>query len=80
MARTKEQDSKLADALGITYDELQQTDWKLLEVMNDLNDYDQIPVEIIVKFSETSPKHILAKIKGINEDNEVHLSPSDAGE
>ncbi|SKA41656.1 hypothetical protein SAMN04488128_105490 [Chitinophaga eiseniae] len=80
MARTKEQDITLANSLGISYDELQQTDYKLIVVMDDSSNLGDMPVEVIVRFGKTSPKHILAKIKGINKDNEVSLSPGDAGE
>ncbi len=80
MARTKEQDRTLANSLGISYDELQQTDWKLIVVVDESSNVGDIPLEVIVRFGKTSPKHILAKIKGLNEDNEVSLSPGDAGE
>ncbi|RAJ72801.1 hypothetical protein CLV59_1143 [Chitinophaga dinghuensis] len=80
MARTKEQDQKLANSLGISYEELQQTEWELFVVVDDGNNIVEIPLEVIVRFGEKSPKHILAKIKGLNEDNEVSLSPAAAGE
>lgn len=80
MARTKEQDTTLANSLGISYDELQQTHYKLTVIVDDSNNVGYIPLEVIVRFGKTSPKHILAKIKGINKDNEVSLSPGDAGE
>lgn len=80
MARTKEQDKTLANSLGISYEELQQTDWELAVVVDDGNDIAEIPLEVIVRFGKASPKHILAKIKGLNENNEVSLSPGDAGE
>lgn len=81
MARTKEQDRTLANSLGISYDELQQTDWKLIVVIEDGGGTEyELPVEVIVVFGKTSPKHILAKIKGLNKDNKVRLSPGEAGE
>lgn len=81
MARTKEQDTTLANSLGISYSELQQTDYKVIVVVDDSNNvFGDMPVEVIVRFGKTSPKHILAKIKGLNKDNEVSLSPGDAGE
>jgi len=80
MARTQEQDRTLANSLGISYDELQQTDWKIFVVVDESNNVGEIPLEVIVTFGKTSPKQILAKIKGLNENNEVSLSPGDAGE
>ncbi|NIG53868.1 hypothetical protein [Chitinophaga sp. Cy-1792] len=80
MERTKEQDQTLANSLGISYDELQQTDYKLMVLVDDSNNAGEIPLEVIVRFGKTSPKQILAKIKGLNENNEISLSPGEAGE
>ena len=62
-------DRKLAAVLGITYDELGQTDWEIEEDKND----DDLVYGMIVHFSETSPKSILEKIAGIDENNNVYL-------
>jgi hypothetical protein len=59
--------SELADILGITNDELKQTEWEL----NDEN-----PRYLLVSFSDKSPKEILAKIEGLEDDNTIRLDPN----
>ena len=63
----------LARVLGIFYDDLSQLD------------YDFYPNEsrggfisgYIIIFSDSSPKKILRKIKGIDDNNTVYLSPNE---
>jgi len=52
-------DKKLADILGLTYDELQQLDHDVDEV----TDNDGNVIAILVHFSKSAPKHILAKVQ-----------------
>ncbi len=66
-------DKHLAELLGISYDDLSQ-----------LN-YDFYPNEsrggvisgYIIIFSDSSPKKILRKINGIDDNNTVYLSPNE---
>lgn len=62
---------ELANVLGISYDELQQTEF---EIDDDTNN-DGLVVNLIVRFDESSPINILQKIKGLDGDNCVYLSP-----
>lgn len=63
-------DEGLAQRLGITYDELIQTDWHI--ETDESND--GLIYQYIVYF-EDGPAEILAKIDGINDDNQVWLDP-----
>lgn len=74
-AQEENRDRRLAEALGITYDELQQTDWEFDEITNN----DDLVVDLRVKFGESSPKHILEKIDGLDEDNTVSIDPNALG-
>jgi hypothetical protein len=64
-------DRKLAESLGLSYEELQELDWHLEENISSDGDI----YSLMVKFSDSSPKHILQKIKGLDETNTVHLPP-----
>lgn len=66
------QDTKLAERLGITYDELRETDWH----METDESRDGLVYGYIVYFHD-GPKRILKKIKGLNSDNQVWFSPFD---
>ncbi len=57
-------DKILAEILGITVDELHQTEWEL---------DDESASQLVVSFTEDSPKNILEKIKGLDESNMVWL-------
>lgn len=80
MGRAKEQwmelqqqkdDEKLAEKLGITYDELCETDWHIERDES----RDGLLYGYIVYFNDYDPKHILKKIIGLNSDNQVWLDP-----
>lgn len=66
-------DEKLAELLGITYDELTETEW---HIETD-ESKDGLVYGYIVCFEDGSPKHILKKIEGIDNHNQVWLSPHD---
>lgn len=77
MGRAKEQwtemqqvkdDTKLAEKLGLSYDELNETEW---HIESD-ESKDGLIYQYIVYF-EDGPKHILKKIIGLNSDNQVWL-------
>lgn len=69
----QKEDEKLAELLGITYDELIETEW---HIETD-ESKDGLVYGYVVYFEDSSPKHILKKIKGIDKDNQVWLSPHD---
>lgn len=62
----------LAEKLGLTYDELCETDWHI--ETDESND--GLIYGYIVYFHD-APKHILKKIIGLNPDNQVWLSPNE---
>lgn len=66
-------DENLAKLLGITYDELCETDWH----METDESKDGLVYGYVVYFEDSSPKHILDKIEGLDKDNQVWLSPHD---
>lgn len=69
-------DKSLAKALGISYDDLIQTDFDIsLDEGEGSND--GVQYGTLVTFSDSSPKHILAKIKGLDHSNTVRLSTLD---
>ena len=70
--RMQEQDDeKLALLLGITYDELSETEWHI-----ETNESkDGMIYNYVVYFEESSPKEILDKIKDLDENNQVWLTP-----
>lgn len=69
----QKEDENLAKLLGITYDELCETDW---HIETD-ESKDGLVYGYVVYFEDSSPKHILNKIKGLDKDNQVWLSPHD---
>lgn len=65
-----QEDTKLAEKLGITYEELSETDWHV--------DTDQSKDGLIYGYVihfEDGPKEILDKIKGLDSDNQVWFNP-----
>lgn len=70
----QENDRHFADLLGITYDELIKLDYKI-----DTNESkDGLVYNYIVEFdTETSPNHILRKIKNLEDGCRVYLPPWD---
>jgi hypothetical protein len=66
-------DENLAKLLGITYDELCETEW---HIETD-ESKDNLVYGYVVYFEDSSPRHILDKIEGLNKDNQVWLSPHD---
>ena len=69
----QKEDENLAKLLGITYDELCETDW---HIETD-ESKDGLVYGYVVYFEDSSPKHILDKIEGLDKDNQVWLSPHD---
>jgi hypothetical protein len=69
---------KLAELLGIRYDELEQTDWEI----EDKKIGEGLHSKILVKFHENSPAYILEKIKGLDTNHSILLDPAalEAGE
>ena len=69
-----ESDRHLADLLGISYDELTELDYKI--ETDESND--GLVYNYIVEFNiENSPKHILQKIKNLEDGCRVYLQPWD---
>jgi len=66
-------DENLAKSLGLTYDELVETDWHI----DAFESRDGMVYEHVVYFSPDSPKEILDKIHGLDSDNQVRISPFD---
>lgn len=66
-------DENLAKKLGITYDELSETEW---HIETD-ESKDGIVYSYVVYFKDSSPRRILDKIEGLDENNQVWLSPHD---
>jgi len=64
-----ERDKELANILGISYEELSQTTWEIDENRTE----DDLVVNLLVVFDESSPKEILRKIKGLDTNNTVWL-------
>ncbi len=64
-------DVKLAEILGIRYDELAQTQW----AVDDKTNENPALTQIMVKFDKSSPREILDKIKGLDANNTVWLDP-----
>ncbi len=69
-------DRKLADVLGITYDELIQTDFEITEDEGEGSN-EGVVYGTLVTFSDSSPKEILKKIKGLDNANTVKLDVFD---
>jgi hypothetical protein len=67
------EDENLAKSLGLTYDELVETDWHI----ETFDSRDGMVYEHVVYFSPDSPKEILDKIIGLDSDNQVTISPFD---
>ena len=64
-----EQHNKLAEVLGITSDELSQTEYEI-----DSNESkDGVIYDYFVVFDESSSKEVLNKIKGIDDNRTVSL-------
>jgi hypothetical protein len=69
----QQRDEALAGMLGITYNELMQCQWSYQEdIGNDNAVYGRY-----IAFAESSPPHILHKIKGLEEDNRVEIDNFD---
>lgn len=60
----------LASALDITLEELDQLEWTINADMGT----DTLIYEVIVTFTNDSPKEVLEKISGLNTDNQVRLN------
>ena len=68
-------DEKLAKLLGITYEELMQTERRIEPDESE----EGMLYGYVVSFNSESPKHILHKIKDIDVNNQVWLSPHEFG-
>lgn len=64
-------DEKLASALGLSVEELNQLDYETYTNESD----DGLIYEHVVHISESSPHEILSKINGLSSRNYVHLQP-----
>lgn len=60
---------RLADQLGITYDEFSELDWEIIEDASD----DGFIYDYIIQFFDSSPQNILDKIEGLSKSNSVEL-------
>lgn len=69
----QKEDEKIAKLLGITYDELSETEWHMERDASK----DGLVYGYIVYFEDNSPRDILDKIVGLDSDNQVYLSPHD---
>ena len=67
------EDTRLAQKLGLTYDELEDTNWHIETETS----RDGLVYGYVVYFDEDLPQHILSKIVGLNSDNQVWLNASD---
>lgn len=67
----RENEAHLAPKLGISYVELCQLDYEI----DSEDSADGVINKYLIKFNKNSPKSILEKIKGINKDLTVHMSP-----
>ncbi|MHC1689966.1 MAG: hypothetical protein AB9833_03950 [Bacteroidales bacterium] len=65
-------DKKLAKVLGISFDDLSQTDF---DIDTDKSD-DGLVYNLLIKFRDSSPVIILKKINGIDENRTVYLKPN----
>lgn len=63
-----ERDTKLAKVLGLTYNEISQTEYEI--DTNESND--GLIYNLIVTFKDSSPKAILSKIKGLK-NNQINI-------
>jgi hypothetical protein len=68
----EKRDEMLAKILGITYQELQQTEWNL----NESKDNDGNVNNLLVEFNKNSPENILEKIIELDKNNTVWLNPN----
>jgi hypothetical protein len=62
-------EQKLAELLGVTYDELLTTEY---EVTDNIGDDDNV-YEHIVRFTADSPRSVLDKIIGLNAENQITI-------
>ena len=67
----EESNKKLAEILGIEYDDLIQLDWEVYT--NESKD--GLIYSHLLQFNEDSPKNILDKIEGLDQDYTIHLEP-----
>ncbi|QWT86400.1 hypothetical protein KBP46_00495 [Chryseobacterium sp. PCH239] len=63
-------ETRLAEKLGITYEELCATEWHI----ETFTSKDGLIYDYVVYF-ESGPKEILKKIKGLDKDNQVSFQP-----
>lgn len=72
----QKRDAEIAEQLGITLDELYETNW---EIADDTTS-DGAVIGHRVEFSPDSPKHILNKVVGLDESNSVTIELWDSEE
>jgi hypothetical protein len=68
----QERDERIAELLGITYEELCEADWHIEDDTN----RDGMRLGYIVYFEESTPKYILENIADLDENNQVQLGPN----
>jgi flagellar biosynthesis regulator FlbT len=62
-------EKKLAELLGVTYDELLTTEYEVTDNIGN----DDVVYEHVVRFTDDSPRSVLDKIIGLNAENEITL-------
>ena len=67
----EESDKRIAAALGISIDDLNQLDFEISSNESD----EGLVYEYIIHFQDSSPKEILEKIEGLSSRNYVYLEP-----
>jgi hypothetical protein len=66
----QDEEKKLAEFLGITYEELCETNWRRETEESE----DGFIYNYVITFSDDSPKQILNKIEGLNSNNQVFIT------
>lgn len=62
---------RVADALGITLDDLDETEWSLEENASD----DGVVSGLLISFSEGSSAAVLGKIRGLQHGRWIQIAP-----
>lgn len=66
---SEQYEQKLAELLGITYEDLLTTEYEVTDNIGD----DDVVYEHILRFSDDSPRSVLDKIIGLNAENEITI-------
>jgi len=62
--------NKLAHELGISIDDLQLLEWQ----EDTTKDEEEIPLSLLIQFSDESPREILEKIVGLSDSNSINVN------